>query len=32
MFKDLYEEECQPKYKATKEYSDKDIDKAILLH
>lgn len=32
MFNDLYEEFVKPGYKATKEYKDGDIDKAIVLH
>jgi hypothetical protein len=32
MFNDLYEDFTKSGAKATKEYSDKDIDKAIILH
>ena len=32
MFNELYEDYADPKYKATKHYSDKDINKAIILH
>ena len=32
MFKDLYEDCTHKNFRATKEYSDKDIDKAITLH
>ena len=34
MFNELYEQEgfASSKYRATREYSDKDIDRAIILH
>lgn len=32
MFNELYEEHAHSKFKATKEYNDKDIERAIILH
>jgi len=32
MFNELYEEFVKSGYKATKDYKDSDIDKAIVLH
>ena len=32
MFTELYEEFVTKNYKATKDYSDKEIEKAIVLH
>lgn len=32
IFNDLYKDKCSKQYKATARYTDKDIEKAILLH
>ncbi len=32
MFNELYEEFVKTDYKATKDYSDKEIERAIVLH